>query len=118
MISLRFIIVTGLLFLWQEPCLMQQTLVVRVVNNTNEELNNVMIYSTPFGQIKPMDSTAFITLKNIQNEVKNPMLYLSCKNINMGSYVSLPKDVDTIYFLINEVKIDKRLIVFKQIEIK
>ncbi|UNY98403.1 hypothetical protein MQE36_15115 [Zhouia spongiae] len=114
-IGLRFVIVTGLLFFCQELCFMQQRSVVRVINNTNEELNNVMIYATPFGQIKPNDSTAYVTVINKDSEAKNPMLYLTCRNINMGSYVSLPKHMDTVYFLINEVKINKRLIEFKQI---
>ncbi|RIV46055.1 hypothetical protein D2V05_05675 [Flagellimonas pelagia] len=63
---------------------------IRVINHTEHRFTNISLFSMDFGDLNPMDSTAFKDLK--YDALKDdPLIYCVFEGKNLGRYINIPE---------------------------
>ena len=64
---------------------------IRVINHTEFDFTNVMLFSLKFEDLKPNDTSAYQIL-NFNELRDDPLIYCSVGDRNFARYLKIPKD--------------------------
>ena len=77
---------------------------IRIINHTEHRFTNISLFSMDFGDLNPMDSTAFKDLK--YDALKDDsLIYCVFEGKNLGRYVNIPeKNIPRFSYTIDSLK--------------
>lgn len=76
---------------------------IRVINNTKHIFTNVSLYSMPFGDLQPNDTSGYKELKYDPLR-HDPLIYCMNGDTNYGRYLIIPnKDIEYCSYVIDSI---------------
>lgn len=66
-----------------------QTIKIRVINHSEEDIKNVMLFSKKFQDLKPRDTSDYQVL-DFDPLRDDPLIYCSIGDVNYGRYLEIP----------------------------
>lgn len=77
---------------------------IRAINNTEYNFENVSLFSTPFENLKPRDTTSYKVLK-YNPSADDPLIYCTSDGVNFARYLKIPqKKVKKMAYIIDSIQ--------------
>lgn len=95
----------------------QEITQIRLINNSNFKITNILAFSISFSDLNPRDSTEYRTLK--YDFLKDdPLLYIKVRNENLSLYLKIPDYPSKYTYNIDSIQLEKKVIYVSLLENK
>jgi hypothetical protein len=93
----------------------QQETKIRLVNQSQFMVSNISLFSIPFSNLKPQDTSEYKIL-NFKELEDAPMIYVTANGLNLSRYLEIAPLKRNYTYKIDSIQLDNRIIHVSLIE--